>query len=274
MFLRVEVLGLFHTRTIESRAKYKLNTQDELSGLYASLSIRRVGLVSEVKPLTGTHYRVKSGLVFLQETQICVENALRYQYFDSSHNAFITVLQPTQILSRRCTYQRPFRSSQLQAYLQTPTPSGYMTPNYVIARLSDCPSHFPLDEYKAFGCLPIGYKIQYQNLLVQLAMPTIDLNKIETHCLLLQTMHRAGPPTSNNRPERIAHEILTNKTFCRALTDEIENALRRISENWETGRAVASLVQVTLRILSINVLDRIAARCIELLQEARVVSLN
>jgi hypothetical protein len=274
VFLRVEVLGFCHTRTTELRARYNLNAQDGLSDFFASPSSRRVGLVSEVKPFTGTHYRVKSGPVFLQETDVCLENALRYQYFDSSHNTFMTILQPSRLVSRRCTYQLPARSRQLQPYLQTPASPDDITPNHVVARLSECPSHFSLEEYKAFGLLPIGYRIQYHNLLVQLAMPTIDLNKIETHCLLLQTINRTGPPTSNNKPERIAHEILTDETFCRALMDKIENALRRISENWETWRAVAGLVQVTLQILSINASERIAARCMELLQEARAISLD
>ncbi|RYN17958.1 hypothetical protein AA0115_g11537 [Alternaria tenuissima] len=47
-------------------------------------------------------------------------------------------------------------------------------------------------------------------------------------------MHREGPPTSNNKLERIAHEILMDDTFCRAVMNKIETALRRISENWET----------------------------------------
>ncbi|KAF2843898.1 hypothetical protein T440DRAFT_473824, partial [Plenodomus tracheiphilus IPT5] len=274
MLLRVEVLGFIHARTTEPRAKYDLCTQDGLSSFWTSPSDRRVNLVSEVKPLTGSHYRVKRSVDFLQEKEVCVENALRYQYFDSSYNTFITILESTQQVSKKCTYQLPSRSSQLQAYLRSPTVSNAITPNQVIARLSDCPSHFSLDEYKTFGCLPIGYRIQYQNLLVQLAMPTIDLNKIEMHCLLLQTMHRAGPPISNNKLERIAHEILTDETFCRALMDKIETALRRISENWETWRAVAALVQVMLRILSINASDQIAARCMQLLQEARAISLE
>ncbi|KAI1674179.1 DUF3638 containing protein [Pyrenophora tritici-repentis] len=276
MFLQVEVLGFVHNEPTEPRAKYELNRQDGLSSLWDSPSDRRINLVSEVKPLTGSHYRIKKDIAFLQESDVCVENALRYRYFDSSHNTFINILNSTQQVSERCTYKLPVRSSQLQAYLRTPVTPNDITPNQVIARLSDCPPHFSLDEYKAFASIPIGYGIQYQNILVQLAMPTVDLNKIETQCLLLQTIHRAGPPRAigNTIPERAAHEILTGEAFCRALTNKIEAALRRISENWETWRAVATLVQITLRILSINASNRIASRCIELLEEARLISLN
>ena len=274
MLLRVEMLGFIHARTTDPRARYDLYTQDGLSSFWTSPSDRRVYLESEVKPLTGSHYSVKEGVDFLKEKEVCVENALQYQYFDSSYNTFITILDSSQQVSKNCTYQLPSRSSQFQAYLRSSTILNVTTPNQVIARLSDCPPHFSLVEYKTFRCLPIGYRIQYQNLLVQLAMPTIDLNKIETHCLLLQTMHRAGPPTSNNKLERVAHEILMDETFFRALVDKIETALRRISENWETWRAVAALVQVMLRILSINASDQIATRCTQLLQEARVISLE
>lgn len=274
MFLLIEVLGFTHTNTREPRARYILSGQDGLSSFWASPSDQRINLVSEDKPLTGSHYRVKEGVAFLQEKDVCVDNALQYQYFDSLDNTFADVLRSTQQVPKKCTYQLPARSSQLQAYLRIPTTSNDITPNQVIASLSDCPSHFSLDEYKAFGSLPIGYRIQYQNILVQLAMPAVDLAKIETQCLVLQTLHRAGPLSSNNSVERTAHEILANESFCQALTDKIEAALGRVSENWETWRAVATLVQLTLRMLSVNTSKRIAAKCLELLQEARQISLK
>ncbi|KAH8702789.1 hypothetical protein GQ44DRAFT_778472 [Phaeosphaeriaceae sp. PMI808] len=241
VFLLIEVLGFTYTNTREPRARYILSGQDGLSSFWASPSDQRINLVSEDKPLTGSHYRVKEGVAFLQEKDVCVDNALQYQYFDSLDNTFADVLRSTQ---------------------------------QVIASLSDCPSHFSLDEYKAFGSLPIGYRIQYQNILVQLAMPAVDLAKIETQCLVLRTLHRAGPLSSNNSVERTAHEILANESFCQALMDKIEAALGRVSENWETWRAVATLVQLTLRMLSINASKRIAAKCLELLQEARQITLK
>jgi hypothetical protein len=274
IFLLIEVLGFTHTNTRELRARYMLSGQDGLSSFWASPSDQRINLVSEDKPLTGSHYRVKRGVAFLQERDVCVDNALRYQYFDSLVNTFADVLRSTQQVPKKCTYQLPARSSRLQAYLRTPTTSNDVTPNQVIASLSDCPSHFSLDEYKAFGSLPIGYRIQYQNILVQLAMPTVDLTKIETQCLVLQTLHRAGPPSSNSSVERTAHEILANELFCQALTDKIKATLGRVSENWETWRAVATLVQLTLRMLSVNNSERIATKCLELLQEARQISLK
>lgn len=231
MFLRIQVLCFTYANARELRARYILSEQDGLSSFWASPSDQRISLISENKPLSGSHYRVKEGVAFLQEKDVCVDNAL---HFDNLENTFSEILCSSQQVPKKCTYQLPARSSQIQAYLRTHPTSNDITPNHIIAGLSSCPSHFSLDEYKAFASLPIGYRIQYQNILVQLAMPVVDFTKIETQSLILQTLHRAGPLSSNNSVERTAHEILANESFCRALTDKIEASLERVSENWNT----------------------------------------
>lgn len=274
IFLLTEVLGFTYADTEEPRARYVLSSQDGLRNFWDSLSTRRIDLLSETKPLSGSHYRIKRGVVFLQETDVCVENALRYQYFDSFKDVLVNSLCSTRQVQEKCIHILPDCSSQLQTYLQVPATSDDLTPNQVIANLSNCPSHFSLDEYKAFGALSIGYKIQYQNILVQLAMPVVDFAKVETQCLILQTIHRAGPSSSKKILERSAHEILTAESFCRVLVSRIKAALGRVSENWETWRAVATLVQLTLRMLSVTNSQGIAASCLELLENARDIALK
>jgi len=92
--------------------------------------------------------------------------------------------------------------------------------------------------------------------------------------LILQTIHWAGPLSSDKSVERSAHEILAIESFYKALVNRIEVALERVSENWETWRAVATLMQLTLRILSINTSHEIAKKCLELLKYARQISLK
>ena len=145
MFLLLEVLGFTHANTEKPRAKYNLSSQDGLSSFRGPQLDQRFDLVSEVKPLTGSHYRIKEGVAFLQEKDICVANALKYQYFDTSENTFVEVLCSTEQVAEKCTYQLPARSSQLQPYLQSSATSDDVTPNRVIATLSDCPPHFSLD---------------------------------------------------------------------------------------------------------------------------------
>ncbi|RMZ68305.1 very large low complexity [Pyrenophora seminiperda CCB06] len=273
MFFLRAVLSFIPTNNKPPSTRYHLKKQHGLVGFWSSRPKPRISLLSEVKPLTGTHYREKRDVMSLSEADVCVDNALQYRYFDNSDDIFNEGLLPTEEVSISCTYKLPTRAFQLEAYLREPT-SHAITPNRVIAGLSDCPPHFSLDEYKAFGSLPIGYRLQYQNILVQIAMPTIDLAKVETQCLLLQILHRAGPQSNQMRVERTAHEILATETFCQALIEKIEYAIERVRENWETWRAASSLVQLILRILTITTSERISSICLELLEEFRKISLT
>lgn len=90
-------------------------------------------------------------------------------------------------------YRLPGRSKDLERYLSKP-PSGPdgVAPNEVVACQSDCPSHFSIEGYKAFGTLLLGSNIIYWNILTQLASPTLDFSKIETQCLLSQIVTQVG----------------------------------------------------------------------------------
>lgn len=225
MFLLTEVLGFTYADSENPSARYVLSSQDGLRHLWASPLTRRINLLSEIKPLLGSHYRIKQEVTFLQETDVCVDNTLQYQYFDSVKDTFVNNLCSTQQVQKKCTHILPACSTQLQNYLRIPNTPDELTPNQIIANLLDCPSHFSLDEFKAFRALLIRYKIQYQNILVQLAMPAVDLAKIETRCLIRQTIHRAGPPSSEKSVEQSAHKILVTESFCKALANRIKAAL-------------------------------------------------
>lgn len=101
-------------------------------------------------------------------------------------------------------YQMPVHSKSLEAFLQKypSTPDGTQ-PNEVIASLADCPSHLSVEEYEALCALPFGRNIIYSNILTQLATPTVDFSKVETQCLISQTVTQVGLP--NDRVERINH---------------------------------------------------------------------
>jgi hypothetical protein len=54
----------------------------------------------------------------------------------------------------------------------------------------------PLREFKALTGMAYGHKIQWLNILTELAMPNIDLNRRETAMFLLQMSLQAGPESS------------------------------------------------------------------------------
>jgi hypothetical protein len=280
MFLMVDVFRYVRTpRRREARAHFTLRRDNVLNNYQAIPSKQRVVILSEAKPHTGSHYKLKQGASFQSEADVCVNNGLQYRYYDAICCTFMDPLQPTDHVSKKCTYQLPHRSSKLQRYLRTPGALGGLTPNSVMATLHDCPAHMSVDEYKAFGALGVGYNICYLNILAQLAMPTVDFAKVETQCLVLHTIHLAGPPLKLGSAERVTpepvtrqrvtHGPLTNENFCRALMRELEAGLSRASENWEMWRALSTFVQLAQRVLSLNPPFDIRPRCLAYLEASR-----
>ncbi|KAF2638121.1 hypothetical protein P280DRAFT_91529 [Massarina eburnea CBS 473.64] len=273
-FLMTNVLGFERHDELRPSGHYKLEDHTDMSKLSSISFQQRIKLLSNVKPLNGSHYNVKSGVSFLTEQEVCVDSALQYEYFDSAGDAFTKTLHATDKVQKKCTYELPARSATLQRYLETGSLSDGLAPNSVIASLTDCPSHFSLHEYKAFGTLPLGVNIIYSNILAQLAMPTVDLTKVETYCLIIQIIGKAGPPSNSDSIERIIHEILTDERFCDALLKEIETSIPRVAENWESWRALATFVQLVLRVYELTNSSGILSRCVGCLSKARKISLD
>jgi hypothetical protein len=140
------------------------------------------------------------------------------------------------------------------------------------ASIVDCPTHFSLEEYRAFGVTPLGRDIFYQNILAQLAMPMLDFAKVEVQALLLQTVHQAGP--SNGRVEREAHHIVAEKAVGSAMLEQLEKRLRSVAQNWESWRAAATFTILAQRFLGFTIHPEISERCLKLLAELRRVCMS
>ncbi|KAH6961733.1 hypothetical protein BKA56DRAFT_647758 [Ilyonectria sp. MPI-CAGE-AT-0026] len=159
---------------------YSLRAYQPLDKFFRTGRSYRVHLVSEAKPNVVTHRRDKS-IQYCTESDVCVNNGLRYQYYDEYQGCFLEELLPTEGLSNLCTFDLPKRAQDLKRFLVRTwlKPEGE-APNQVIASQSDCPEFLSLGEYKVLAELPYGYNIQWTSILTQLAMPKIDFNKTET----------------------------------------------------------------------------------------------
>jgi hypothetical protein len=148
-------------------------------------TVQRVELLSETKP-HGVTRRNRRPISTSCETDVCLNNGLHYQYFNNIDGSFTCGFHQTQRLPRLCTYQVQ-GNGRLQQFLFWPTdsPSG-PSANTVLANLHNCPENMSLEEYKALCAIPLGYRTQGQNILVQLNAPTVDFKKIETELFLLQ----------------------------------------------------------------------------------------
>jgi hypothetical protein len=271
-YVAKNVMGFVQDHDDQPRAHYELSNHTDLSTLSAIPYKQRIKILSQDKPHTGTHRKIKSGVTWLLEDDVCLDSGLSYAYYDGSESCFSRPLKPTDQILKQCTYRLPDRSSALQIYVK---PRAACLPaNRVIAALSECPPHMSVDEYKAFGALPLGYRIQYMNILTQLAMPTVDFAKAETHCLILQTIHEASPLSQDHVADRESHHILSNEAFGLALITELENALGRVTENWEMWRAVAVFVQLAVKLLDFTHFEQVWSRCLAYLGNVRQTCLD
>ncbi|KAI0892952.1 hypothetical protein F4806DRAFT_488627 [Annulohypoxylon nitens] len=216
----------------------------------------RIILLSEVKSHTRSHRNIRNLCLQGGEDDICLENGLRYKYYDESENCFVADLEISRTVPELCTYSISSKStgqtSSIQQFIDRPAskPHG-PSPNTVLASQSDCPLDLSLEEYKALTSLPLGSNIQWQNILVQLAMPSVDLKKEETALVILQCIFQAGPRIGSDIL-RTGHRVLADKSFARALLGCLHEALERVRENWQSFQALGVLVAISRRLLSLT----------------------
>jgi hypothetical protein len=117
--------------------------------------------------------------------------------------------------------------------------------------------------------MAFGRRIIYPNVLTQLASSAIDFTKVETQCLILQIVQQAGLPSGE--VERTNHALLVNGSFGHAMLEQLEIALRRVSENWESWRALASFSLLARRIVSLTKSHEVHTHALDYLVELRSV---
>lgn len=249
-YLLFDVLRSKYATKAEPRSSYPLSTYEGLSSFYVRYSqTQRVCLLSQEKPHAATHRR-KKPIMATTESDVCVNNGLRYQYYDNDRRQFIVSPIITDEVPEQLVFQLPKQSKSLQKYLFRPpsSPNG-LPPNSVIANQSDCPEQMSLDEYKALAAMGLGYEIQWQNLLLQLSAPSVDFKKEETTLAAFQLIYQAGPLNDNER--RLSHNIFEDESFTAALLTEVREAYGRVKENWESSEALHLFINITLRVLTL-----------------------
>ncbi|KAF5597927.1 hypothetical protein FPCIR_3503 [Fusarium pseudocircinatum] len=251
------------------RASFPLTTYKPLSHWFESQR-HRVQLLSVIKPHSQTHRNQKS-IETCTEADVCLNNGLRFQYHDSSRNTFLTTFKPTKEISKRCTIRLPSRAHALQRFMaRTWVCENGETPNQAIASQSECPEYMSLREFKALAVLPYGYRLQWMNILTQLAMPTVDFNKPETALFLLQMMLQAGP-FDEDEMTRHAHTRPTEVEFGSQILKYLGESVSRVQENWESYTSLCSFTCLATRLLALA--DKsLSPQVLELITKCREIS--
>ncbi|KAK1673137.1 hypothetical protein BDP55DRAFT_634371 [Colletotrichum godetiae] len=229
-----------------------------------------ISLLSEAKPHTVTH-RKGMDIATATEKQVCLSNGLHYAYYDHRRHCFMRSFGPSEIIPQLCTYELPAASMALQKFLFRPSmcPNG-PTPNTVIATLHECPHDMSLEEYRALASIPLGYNLQWINILLQLFAPSVDFKKRETAMVILQCIHQAGP--GDNSEYRRAHTICQDERFGNKLLGGLAEAIARYEENWQSSSALAAFTAVTRRLLSLTPFDGIQKQCFGILSQVRGIT--
>lgn len=269
-FILLDVLKCQYGKISIGRQEQSLGTYPALSKFRApSCADQRIGLESSTKPSARTH-RVRKPVPNLEIDDVCVNNGLEYYYFDQSCSEYVTRIQVTQDLPKLCTFKLPPESKVLEKYLFRPSmcPAGPV-PNAAIANQAECPPHLSIEEYKGLCSIVAGNKIQWQNIFLQLAIPSVSFRRAETGCTVLQAMYQAGPPDHKKTTLRQSHSIFGNAKFCAEFVVQLRLATRRIKQNWESAPALAVFISAATRILSLSSDAQVQDSCFEFLAEAR-----
>lgn len=273
-FLLADVLGCVYTCKVVPQRTYTLDSYQGLSRFFVPIGqSQRIIALSETKPHKVTRRRDKP-VASTTEDDICLINALNYSYHDNTMGCFVDAFSSQDKVERECTYTLPSKSSALQKFLSRPpqSPDG-PSPNTVLATQSDCPDHLSLDEYKALCTIPLGTRIQWQNIFIQLHAPSIDFKRIETTFIILQCILQAGPCEENNLL-RQGHQLVNDPIFASRLLDGLQEALHRIEGNWQASYALLALISLACRSFSLTSARDIREKCLDFLSRARGIAMT
>lgn len=262
-------LGVEYSKIEKPRCEYRLKKYQGLSLFFSSpTDSQRLCLLSQIKPHQNTHRR-KRLIIHVVEDDVCLNNALHFQYFDNTAGCFVSSFERKEHTELSCTYQVPQRSSTLQKFLFRPAsqPHG-LSPNTVIATQNAAPVEMSLAEYKSLAAMPLGLEIQWQNILLELSMPSIDMKKVETAIFFRQIVNQAGLPSTGTWM-RCGHAILRKPDFTARLLSSISEAAERMKENWNLVHGYHTLIHLLLRMLSLSPCETDRRRCLSLLSSMR-----
>lgn len=271
-FLLLDVFGAAYVGGSLPRCEYSLNSYDSLQSYYAAGASNRLGLLSEDKPHLVTHRR-ELPIPNTTEQDICVNNGLHFQYYDTVQGCFVANCSHSDMLPRICTYQLPQKSSTLQQFLFRKFEGQDSTPNEVISSQSGCPEHMSLDEYRYLADIPTCYRLQWMKILSQLKNPAVDFKKPETTIFILQAIYQAGPRETGDF-QRASHLRLTEERFTEALLDAVSIATGRIKKNWESYEALGAFICIVTRQLSLSSSPELATETLEVLSTLREVAVK
>jgi hypothetical protein len=269
MFLNMNVLQSEYGTGVRPKLKYD---PSYCLSQFKITSPQRFRLISQTKPHVVTHRKAEP-VSTASEESVCVNNGLTYQYLDNQTGLLAVEVKMTEKIPKMCTYPLQHYKTLEQFIYRPHSQFNGPQPNKVISEQHACPSDMSLEEFKSLGTLPLGVRLQWWNILLQLSLPSIDFKKMDTSLVLLQVIRQSGP-RSGQSIARGGHYDLCDETFGRRLIQALRAGLERIKENWESRHALESFIAISSRLLSLTDSEGVGQSCRDYLQLCRQVALD
>ncbi|RAL06801.1 uncharacterized protein BO97DRAFT_447317 [Aspergillus homomorphus CBS 101889] len=231
---------------------------------------QRLTLGSKTKSWRRTHYNPQPFPVDFEK--INLPNPLQFKLLDSASdcNSWVTDQAKSSTLKPLCTLELPQGS---YSHLQYAVDSFRHTQNEVLADQAHCHPTLSLHEFIAFGCLRAGERVQWLNILRELASPALSLNQESVGILIRQAAWELGTP--GDRTElREAHRVFEDVSFSERLLETLEHRLDSIEANWNEHQTLQTLIVLGLRTLNLSRAGSVVERAAAFIRRGRRVTIR
>lgn len=192
-------------------------------------SFPKFTLASAAKPFTNTHFaRVKFPV---RESDICLPNGAKFQYYDSINNIWPDKLRKVSY-AHHCRLVFPKNSpyssfsESLGLKSDVPGPSSYS----IVASDPKCPDRTRIQEFLSMQTLLSGYEHRWIQILIELGSSNINFSTESATFLMNHLILQVGPRDDNDI-RGIIHRIFLDQSFCDRLIFWIKGRLEEISSS-------------------------------------------
>ncbi|KAF8541809.1 hypothetical protein BDD12DRAFT_877903 [Trichophaea hybrida] len=228
----------------------------------------KLNYVSSTKSFLSSHYRYARVPTFAEE--ICVNNALRFELYDSTTSTWASNMPVEMDIRHLCTFRLPDGPyKKLQYTLKGTSHSA----NQILARQYECPPELQLHEYIAFGLMRSGRRLQWLNMLRELRSRTLTFSAEAVSMLYLQAAWQVGT-VGSKAGERECHLQLEEDKFGRQMMLEINGMLKAMEANWQEVVAVQTIIVLAVQVLSRTRSGDVREQAVTFLKEARRLCLE
>ena len=199
------------------------------------------------------------------------DNPLTFRLYDNESKCWVSDQTHEVSVKPLCTFQLPegpWRD------LQWAVDGSSHTTNQCISKRYRNQLRFAQEDFDAFIHLRAGERIQWFNVLKNLAFESLHLNSETAAALLCQLAWEFGSADPSGNGYREAHSCFSDSQFCSELLCTITRRVDSIKGNWKEHYSMWIFIVLTLRLLSLAPTREIEGHIIIMLLNIRSITRN